>query len=500
MRRHIGKTLLPLGVTAVALVVFGVRLMPIAEGDRAIFEAVGDGLVAGQRLYQDVYDNKDPLFLYAVAGQRLVGDFGGWLFEASCLGLAGWSLARLHRWLVGVTMPRQELMTGILGAMLLSGGFWGAGQPQLPASALMLLTVLFCCQGRATAAGICTALIAGFKLVCLPVTLAMAFTFLTRQGSKAYLRFGLGLITPLALIYTGMQLRGELSAYGQALTQNIFYSQGLLIQSGNIAETTASHVRTLFFSGKNNLLMLAALFTASLIMLQAASSAPQPREQLGKAGLAGLICATAITTMTGLWSGHLQLLYPTQCIALLLFIQGWKPSITWQKTLQIPSLLVITTFLSGTLDLSPTYLLKPPQIANRFEKRFSQSEEVRALRKVFPQQIPDFARLGSNGSQIPVGLDGSRLTCADFHQYGFYNNQRLDGILECVSKSPVVLVSPSFNQWGSVPTWLPREAQGLVIKQQWNRFVDRANNQLRHRFQCSQDSSGTRVCIKGTQQ
>lgn len=126
---------------AAALVVFGVRLIPVAEGDRAIYEAVGDGLRSGMRLYADVYDNKDPLFLYAVTLQRGLGWLGGWLFEAGSLLLAGNSLATLQRALSGTPKPRQEWLVGVLGALLLSGGFWGAGQPQLPASAFTLLSL-----------------------------------------------------------------------------------------------------------------------------------------------------------------------------------------------------------------------------------------------------------------------------------------------------------------------------------------------------------------------
>ncbi len=70
---------------AAALVVFGVRLIPVAEGDRAIYEAVGDRLRSGLRLCAEVYYNKDPLFLYAVALQRRLGWLGGWLFAAGGL-------------------------------------------------------------------------------------------------------------------------------------------------------------------------------------------------------------------------------------------------------------------------------------------------------------------------------------------------------------------------------------------------------------------------------
>ena len=138
---------------AAGLVVFGLRLVPLPEGDRAIWEAVADGLRAGQRLYAEVYDNKDPFFFYAVALQRLAGPWGGGIFELGSLALGGWCLAQLHRWLVDQRNPRREWLVGLLGALLLSGGFWGPGQPQLPASALTLLSLLLLCQGRCFAGG-----------------------------------------------------------------------------------------------------------------------------------------------------------------------------------------------------------------------------------------------------------------------------------------------------------------------------------------------------------
>lgn len=488
--------LLTIGLVTIGLVVFGVRLIPIAEGDRAIHEAVGDGLRAGQRLYAEVYDNKDPLFFYAVALQRSVGALGGWLFEAGCLALAGWSLAGLHRWLAGVPRPRQEWLSGVLGALLLSGGFWGAGQPQLPASALLLLSVLLICWNRPTAAGVCTALMAGFKLISLPVGLVVgACLLLPGQGGRPMVRFTGGAALTAALMALVVQGRGELTAYGQTLAHNLLYSQGLLLQPGNVVEVMASHARTLFLSGKNNVLMLLALATAGFILLWAARDTSARRTQLARAGLAGLVSAAAITTVTGLWAGHLQLLYPTQCLALVLLVQGWQPQLRWQKAVRIPSLLLITAFLSGTLDLSPTYWLKPHQIADRYERLQQRSSEETALSRAFPGQVPNFARLGSNGPRIPVGLRGSQLSCADFHQYGFYGDERLNGILRCVSGSPVVLVSPDFKPWDGVPSWLPAEAQGLVIQQRWNRFVAQAEQKLAEGFHCRRDGSGTRVCL-----
>lgn len=77
-------------VLAAGLVEFGLRLIPLPEGDRAIYEAVADGLRAGQRLYEEVHDYKDLVFFYALALQRLAGPWGGGIFELDSLALGGW--------------------------------------------------------------------------------------------------------------------------------------------------------------------------------------------------------------------------------------------------------------------------------------------------------------------------------------------------------------------------------------------------------------------------
>ena len=484
--------LLVVFVLAAGLVVFGLRLIPVPEGDRAIWEAVADGLRAGHRLYAGVYDNKDPLFFYAVALQRLAGPWGGWIFELGSLALGGWCLAQLHRWLVGQRNPRREWLVGLLGAMLLSGGFWGPGQPQLPASALTLLSLLLLCQERYFAGGWAAGAVAGFKLICLPLPLAFALGWAT---PRRFWRFSGGLALALLAWAAILTARGELTAYGQALAKNALYSQGLLVQPGSPFEVLASHGRSLFFSGKNNLLMLVALLTAVAICLQATGAVAPRRQLLARAGLVMLVTGALITLITGLWAGHLQLLYPGQCLALLLMVSQWRPQPGWQRALHLPSLLLLTAFLSGTLDLSPTYWLHPGQIQAKLELIQQQSGEASAMASTYPKGVESFARLGSNGGAIPVGWRGSQLACPEFHQYGFYDPNRLNAILQCTSQAPVVLVSTSFSAWEGVPAWLPREAQGEKIATQWNSFVKAGEALLAQRFQCKPASDGTRLCV-----
>jgi hypothetical protein len=355
-----------------------------------------------------------------------------------------------------------------------------------------MLSLLLLCQGRYFSGGWVAGTLAGFKLICLPLPLAFALSWAT---PRRFLRFGSGLALALLAGAAILTARGELTAYGEALAKNVLYSQGLLVQPGSALEVLASHGRTLFFSGKNNLLMLVALVTAAAICLQAARAEAPRRQHLARAGLVMLLTGALITLITGLWAGHLQLLYPGQCVALLLVVSQWRPQPGWPRALHLPSLLLLTAFLSGTLDLSPTYWLKPGQIQAKLERIQEPSGEFLAMARAFPKGVESFARLGSNGGAIPVGWRGSRLACPEFHQYGFYAPNRLNAILHCTSQAPVVLVSTSFSAWEGVPAWLPREAQGQRVTAQWNSFVRAGEDLLAQGFQCKRASDGTRLCV-----
>ena len=52
------------------------NVIPDRNSDRGVFVSVAERLLAGSILYKEVLDNKEPLFYYFVASQRIVGAYG----------------------------------------------------------------------------------------------------------------------------------------------------------------------------------------------------------------------------------------------------------------------------------------------------------------------------------------------------------------------------------------------------------------------------------------
>src|SRR3990172_5705637 len=92
------------GLAFGALLLF-IRGAPSLASDTGIFLSVAARLLHGDRLYADVFDNKDPLFFYADAAALAVG---GWrapfVLDALWLAISAISMAGLLR-AVGAARP-----------------------------------------------------------------------------------------------------------------------------------------------------------------------------------------------------------------------------------------------------------------------------------------------------------------------------------------------------------------------------------------------------------
>ena len=64
------------------------RIVPNHDADRGTFVSVAARLLYGDTLYSGVWDNKEPLFYYFVAGQRTLGTWAEVTAEVIILAIA----------------------------------------------------------------------------------------------------------------------------------------------------------------------------------------------------------------------------------------------------------------------------------------------------------------------------------------------------------------------------------------------------------------------------
>ena len=99
------------------------RLIPEPLYDRAAFVSVAEYLLSGNRLYIDIYDNKDPLFFYAVSMQRLFGSIGEYLFELLMVAISAISAYDISRIVEHTGAMRKRLLL-IAVPLIVTGAFW----------------------------------------------------------------------------------------------------------------------------------------------------------------------------------------------------------------------------------------------------------------------------------------------------------------------------------------------------------------------------------------
>lgn len=163
------------GAVALVLVtwaVVGARLIPGVELDRGIFVSVAERIAAGDRLYIDVWDNKDPLFYLLGSLGRLVSPYAdigievAWVL-AACLAVT--SIAKS----AGLQAPRGIVVGFAATPLVLTGPLYWAGYTELPGIALALATFAAALDRRYFVAGSLVAILAFFKLVIVPMGLLL---------------------------------------------------------------------------------------------------------------------------------------------------------------------------------------------------------------------------------------------------------------------------------------------------------------------------------------
>src|SRR5262245_642099 len=154
-------------VIILTLVCLSTRIVPTRHADRANWTTIAERLLAGDRLYADVFNTKDPMFLYMVAMQRLGGAVFEYLFELMFLLIAGAAVFHILRH-YKIDFIKALFVSAVVIPLILTGEYYIPGDTHLPGVTLSLLACLAIVKSRVFAAGFAIGFLFFTKLIMDP--------------------------------------------------------------------------------------------------------------------------------------------------------------------------------------------------------------------------------------------------------------------------------------------------------------------------------------------
>lgn len=453
------------------------RMIPSAwsGGDHGTFVSVAERLAAGDRLYVDVWDNKDPLFYYLLALARTVGGVGDALLEIVWLVIACFAASRIVA-SCGGGRCLARFAGWALTPIVLTGTAYDAGMTHLPASAACLGLFTFVLHDRWAAGGAVLAALVFLKLTMIPVALALMVVAIFVKGDRrGALRASLAALAFAGLFVGLMAVRGELFAYLTAQRLNVGYSGSELVESqwGPIV----GHLLRVFPVDLHSQALVTVAATCLLLVVSGLGGSWESPGSGARILVLGawwsLIAAISVLAVTGMWPHHAQILYVPGVLAVMVLTLRipWRSLPWWRRGV---TLLVVAVLVGGVVH-PYTFLTSVRQARQSVLSLSGPSSEAVTLLAVAP--TGRYARLGSNDTDAHArGLGSWTLGCPRFTQYHFDPPWSFEEALTCLPTVDAVLVLDGFAPESDQPSW--------------NAFVIRARSTLASQFHCRPESYG----------
>jgi hypothetical protein len=454
------------------------RGRPSTDSDAGIFLSVAARLLDGDRLYVDVWDNKDPLFFWTYAAALGSGDWRApFLLDAVWLALAGagaWYLVRA----LGTSAFVATL--GLVSyPVLLTGAYYYAGYSMLPALALAPVAAWLWLRGQLVSAGAIVAVAALYKSNLTPVVasgpVALALLGLPRgKRLEAVVRGAAGFAGVLVVAAAVLALRGELGPYLRTLRDNVSYAGDVLTATdrptglyGHVwsAAGVTQHTRLIA------LLVVAGLAFAGWTLVRRRPADPMSTLS---AVFAAAVVGTAITlAATAVWDHHAQVIaYPGFLLVCLAAAAAQELQPRLAAALTIAATAVVVTAFGG--------FSRPHGLDEGSSWRSAGgSDTALALEASVGRGFvyTTYAVLGENHEEGHAAfLHGEWvLACPRFHQYTY--SRHLGEVVRCLAQRRPILVAVD-------PPFGPAPGQP-----RWNAFVEQARRVLRTAYLRLPDAS-----------
>jgi hypothetical protein len=445
---------------------------------RGIFVSVAARLLAGDTLYSGVWDNKEPLFYYFVAGQLTLGRWSEVAAEAVLIAIAAaaaflMAVKLASRWTAVAT-------SFITVPIILTGEFYTAGCTGLPGIVLTLVAMAASAFERPVLAGSCIGLLVFAKLIYVPIALLGVCCFsLADRRFFDLIYIALGVSMSVALIVGVLLIRGELSPFVEATRLNIAYSQGGLIGFKKGLAALVAHIRLIGgWSLLGDIIPMLLGIILALIALSRKSERNRSQIAISAAAILTFVGSLAVLSITGLWGEHRQILYIPSIIVVLSLTSLLDVSVEVARLRTLGLFFLVGLMMAGTLALKQ-YISAVRSFREAYAALNELSPESRRLLAIGSSGT--YARFGTIGdSGHAVGLGNWKLACPRFHQYPFESAALLNEVFKCASTAPVLIISA-----GLEPAGWPS----------WDAFVARVEHLVAEDYSCDA-SSGLRVCTR----
>jgi len=287
---------------------------------------MAERLLAGDSLYVDVWDNKDPLFFYMQAIAVWIHPVFANVLDIVWIILACVAVYNLAR-SVGLSVNRAVLVGGGATVLIVAGTTYFGGMTHLPATAVGLWVLVLLLRRRGMIAGILIAATVFLKFTSAPVVGLMALVLLLALRDWRSLRRAIigGVLGGLAMLGV-LLLRGEFIGYLRTIRMNIAYS-GTEFQPGIIG--FLEHLQRVFGTGAHGVGTIVTLVLSVVMLIVAkelqASSRSMSRA-LWLAAAWGIAGSLLVSGLTGVQLHHGQLFYLPALVALACFLGHWEPT------------------------------------------------------------------------------------------------------------------------------------------------------------------------------
>jgi hypothetical protein len=473
-----------------ACLIISPLLVPNLCCDRGIWVSVAERLLAGDHLYRDVYDNKDPIFFYFLAGQRALGPWAQVAVEVLLIGIV--SSASYFIGILTASRWAAAVIALIAVPIILTGRYYIPGYAFLPAASLIMTGAAASAYGRQILAGICVGLLLFTKINLFPIGFAAVAGFLlTRYRPSEIFLFAATTVVTLSVVICALSIRGEFWPYLEIMKSNVIYSTGAVVGEKTGLALLAAH-----FNSVSKPWVASIAIANCLIAFYVWKLHPRKGARLAilTASILTFLSSLLVYSLTGIFNHHNQLFMSSAVFAAIglspLIDLCFKPS----RLYRIATLggVIASAFILAGLPRPSKY----QQGLNSFASNYRALGElpVEAKRLLATGSSGTYARLGTNDDDgHAYGLGNWKLACPRFHQYDFEPDIILDSVISCASKAPTLIVSETFAQDEPVR----QDAYGYSwhhTSERWAAFVARAEQMLADKYTCDGDPGHLRIC------